>query len=448
MSHSARDTALGVLVACRTHGAWADAALKAQLARDRLSPQDAALCSRMVYGVTQNRLLLDFYLAAYCSQKPDHLQPPLLDILRLGAYQILFLDKVPDRAAVSEAVELAKRSGRGQAAGLVNAVLRKLSQNKNALPPIPDRDEAKFLSIRYSHPKWLVKRLLELLGREEAEAFLSADNTAAPLTVQVNPLKTTPEALTAELEALGVRVTPHAWVPGCLELSGTGDLTALEPFRAGHFLVQDGAAALAARAAAVTPGQRVLDVCAAPGGKSFGAAFAMEDRGEILACDLHENKLKRIREGAQRLGLTCIRTAAADGREFRPEWEAAFDTVLVDAPCSGLGIIRKKPDIRYKKADDLFTLPVVQQAILDNACRYVKPGGVLVYSTCTILPEENQQITDAFLAQHPDFSREDLSLPAQAGQTDGQVTLWPHRHDTDGFYICRMRQQASGGKLL
>ena len=442
MSHSARDTALKVLIACRTHGAWADAALKAQLARDQLSPQDAALCSRMVYGVTQNRLLLDFYLAAYCSQKPDHLQPPLLDILRLGAYQILFLEKVPDRAAVSEAVELAKRSGRGQAAGLVNAVLRKLSQNKNALPSIPDRDEVKFLSIRYSHPKWLVKRLLELLGRGETEAFLAADNTAAPLTVQVNPLKTTQEKLTAELEALGVRVTPHAWVPGCLELSGTGDLTALEPFRAGHFLVQDGAAALAARAAAVTPGQRVLDVCAAPGGKSFGAAFAMEDRGEILACDLHENKLKRIQDGAQRLGLTSIRTAAADGREFRPEWEAAFDTVLVDAPCSGLGIIRKKPDTRYKKADDLFTLPVVQQAILDNACRYVKPGGVLVYSTCTILPEENQQVTDAFLAQHRDFSREDLPLPDQAGQADGQVTLWPHRHDTDGFYICRMRRQA------
>ena len=442
MSHSARDTALKVLIACRTHGAWADAALKAQLARDQLSPQDAALCSRMVYGVTQNRLLLDFYLAAYCSQKPDHLQPPLLDILRLGAYQILFLDKVPDRAAVSEAVELAKRSGRGQAAGLVNAVLRKLSQNKNALPSIPDRDEVKFLSIRYSHPKWLVKRLLELLGRGETEAFLAADNTAAPLTVQVNPLKTTQEKLTAELEALGVRVTPHAWVPGCLELSGTGDLTALEPFRVGHFLVQDGAAALAARAAAVTPGQRVLDVCAAPGGKSFGAAFAMEDRGEILACDLHENKLKRIQDGAQRLGLTSIRTAAADGREFRPEWEAAFDTVLVDAPCSGLGIIRKKPDTRYKKADDLFTLPVVQQAILDNACRYVKPGGVLVYSTCTILPEENQQVTDAFLAQHRDFSREDLPLPDQAGQADGQVTLWPHRHDTDGFYICRMRRQA------
>lgn len=442
MSHSARDTALKVLIACRTHGAWADAALKAQLARDQLSPQDAALCSRMVYGVTQNRLLLDFYLAAYCSQKPDHLQPPLLDILRLGAYQILFLDMVPDRAAVSEAVELAKRSGRGQAAGLVNAVLRKLSQNKNALPSIPDRDEVKFLSIRYSHPKWLVKRLLELLGRGETEAFLAADNTAAPLTVQVNPLKTTQEKLTAELEALGVRVTPHVWVPGCLELSGTGDLTALEPFRVGHFLVQDGAAALAARAAAVTPGQRVLDVCAAPGGKSFGAAFAMEDRGEILACDLHENKLKRIQDGAQRLGLTSIRTAAADGREFRPEWEAAFDTVLVDAPCSGLGIIRKKPDTRYKKADDLFTLPVVQQAILDNACRYVKPGGVLVYSTCTILPEENQQVTDAFLAQHRDFSREDLPLPDQAGQADGQVTLWPHRHDTDGFYICRMRRQA------
>ena len=438
----ARETALRVLMSCRNNHAWADAALKAQLGRDGLVGPEAALCSRLVYGVVQNQQLLDFYLSAYCSQKPDHLQPPLLEILRLGAYQILYLDRVPDSAAVNTSVELAKISGRGQASGLVNAVLRKIAQNKTALPPIPERDEVKYLSIRYSHPKWLVKRLLAILGREEAEAFLAADNTAAPLTVQVNPLKTTQEKLTAELEALGVRVTPHVWVPGCLELSGTGDLTALEPFRVGHFLVQDGAAALAARAAAVTPGQRVLDVCAAPGGKSFGAAFAMEDRGEILACDLHENKLKRIQDGAQRLGLTSIRTAAADGREFRPEWEAAFDTVLVDAPCSGLGIIRKKPDTRYKKADDLFTLPVVQQAILDNACRYVKPGGVLVYSTCTILPEENQQVTDAFLAQHRDFSREDLPLPDQAGQADGQVTLWPHRHDTDGFYICRMRRQA------
>ena len=186
--------------------------------------------------------------------------------------------------------------------------------------------------------------------------------------------------------------------------------------------------------------QKVLDLCAAPGGKSFSAAFAMEDKGEIVSCDLHENKLKRIQEGAARLDLTSITTSAGDGRVFRPEWAERFDTVLVDAPCSGLGIIRKKPDVRYKKADDLFTLPVIQTALLDNAARYVAPGGVLVYSTCTILPEENEQVTDAFLTEHSDFCRDGFTLPAPVGETEGQLTLWPQRHGTDGFYICRMKR--------
>ena len=441
MSHSARETALRVLISCRTNGAWADAALKAQLVRDGLDRADAALCSRIVYGVLQNQLLLDHYIGAYCSQRPDHLQPPLLDILRVGAYQILFLDKIPDSAAVNTSVELAKLFKRGQASGLVNAVLRKISQNKQTLPAIPDRDPVRQLSIRYSHPRWLVKRLMALLGREETEAFLAADNGVAPLTVQVNPLKTTAEALTAELEGAGVSAKPHPWVPGCLELSGTGDLTALPAFREGKFLVQDPAARLVSLIAGVTPGQKVLDVCAAPGGKSFSCAFAMEDRGTILACDLHENKLKRVREGAARLGLTCVDTATADGRVFRPEWEGAFDTVLVDAPCSGLGIIRKKPDARYKKVDDLFALPVIQNDILSNAARYVRPGGVLVYSTCTILPEENGEVTDGFLADHPEFVRTPFTLPAPVGETDGQLTLWPQRHGTDGFYICRMERR-------
>ena len=442
MTSPARMTALRVLVSCRTNNAWADAALKAQVSRDALSGADAALCSRIVYGVLQNRMLLDHYIAAYCSQKPDHLQPPLLDILRIGAYQILYLDKVPDSAAVNEAVEMAKIVKKGQAAGLINAVLRKISQNKNNLPPVPDRDEERYLSIRYSHPKWLVKRLLKLLGREEAEAFLAANNAVAPLTVQVNPMKTTAEKLTTELAEAGVTATAHPWVPGCLELAGTGDLTALPAFRRGEFLVQDPAARLVSLIAGISPGQQVLDVCAAPGGKSFSAAFAMENTGSVTSCDLHENKLKRIREGAERLGLTCVETQAADGRVFRPEWEAAFDTVLVDAPCSGLGIIRKKPDTRYKKADDLFTLPMIQSAILENAARYVKPGGTLVYSTCTILPEENEQVSDAFLAEHPEFTCETFVLPAPVGETDGRLTLWPQRHGTDGFYICRMKRQA------
>ena len=441
MNQSARATALRVLVSCRNNGAWADAALKAQISRDGLSGPDAALCSRIVYGVMQNRMLLDFYIGAYCTQKPDHLQPPLLEILRIGAYQIIYLDKIPDSAAVNTSVELAKLAKRGQASGLVNAVLRKLSQNKKALPPVPERDDVQRLSLQYSHPKWFVKRLVSLLGREEAERFLACDNQIAPITVQVNPLKTTLEALTEELQQAGISVQPHSWVPDCLELSGTGDLAALPSFREGKFLVQDPAARLVSLIAGIRPGQKVLDVCAAPGGKSLSAAFAMAGNGSIVACDLHENKLKRIQESADRLGVNIITTQAADGRVFRPEWEASFDTVLVDAPCSGLGIIRKKPDTRYKKADDLFTLPVVQAAILDNAARYVRPGGTLVYSTCTILPEENEQVTEAFLAEHADFGLEPFELPLPVGKSDGSLTLWPQRHDTDGFYICRMTRR-------
>ena len=441
MSHSSRETALRVLVSCRTNGAWADAALKSQLARDGLDRADAALCSRIVYGVMQHQMLLDFYIGAYCSQKPDHLQPPLLEILRIGAYQILYLDKIPDSAAVNTSVELAKLSKRGQASGLVNAVLRKLSQNKETLPSIPDRDEVQRLSIQYSYPKWLTKRMVKLLGREEAERFLASNNQIAPLTIQVNPLKTTTETLMAELRQAGVDVRPHVWVPDCLELSGTGDLTALPAFQEGKFLVQDPAARLVSLVANVRPGQKVLDVCAAPGGKSLSAAFAMAGQGSIVACDLHENKLKRIQESAGRLGVNIITTHAADGRVFRPEWESAFDVVLVDSPCSGLGIIRKKPDTRYKKADDLFTLPVIQSTILDNAARYVRPGGTLVYSTCTILPEENEQVTEAFLAEHTNFTLAPFELPQPAGKTGGALTLWPQRHDTDGFYICRMTRR-------
>lgn len=253
-------------------------------------------------------------------------------------------------------------------------MLRKVSQNKENLPEIPQRDEVKYLSIRYSHPKWLVKRLLLLLGRTETEALLALDNGTPPLTVQINPLKTTAEELTRELSAWGVTAKPHAWVPGCL-----GTDRRRQPHNAGALPGGKAAGAgpggrLVSLIAGVQPGQRVLDVCAAPGGKSFSAAFAMGDKGRIISCDVHGSKLKRIEEGAARLGLTSIETAASDGRVFRPEWADAYDTVLVDAPCSGLGIIRKKPDVRYKRADDLFTLPVVQTALLDNAARYVAPG--------------------------------------------------------------------------
>lgn len=427
---SARTSALRVLNACRVSGAWADAALAAELGRENLSAPDAALTSRIVYGVLQTRMRLDYYLSAYCSQRLDHLQQPLPDILRIGAYQILYLDKVPDHAAVSESVELAKASKRGAAAGLVNAVLRKLSQNKSHLPALPD-DPVERLCVETSHPRWLTERMIAILGAEEAGAFLRADNALAPVTVQVNPLKTTADKLLAELSNAGVAAKPHPWVQDCLELSGVGDLTTLPAFYRGEFLVQDAAARLASFG--IEPGMDVLDVCAAPGGKSFSAAFAMGNEGRIVSCDLHENKLKRIRDGAARLGVTCIETEAADGRVFREDWAERFDAVLCDVPCSGLGIIRKKPDIRYKNAAPLAGLPEVQGAILANASRYVKPGGLLVYSTCTVLPEENADVTAAFLQTHSDFA----PIPDDHG-----ADFWPQRDQTDGFYIFRMRRTA------
>lgn len=436
---SARVKALAVLTACRTRGAWADAALGSQLAG--LSPVDAALCSRIVYGVIQNENLLDFYLSAFCTQKLNHLQPPLADILRIGAYQILFLDRVPDNAAVHTSVDLAKGAGREQAAGLVNAVLRRLCREKSALPEIPDRDPVRYLSIKYSYPKWLAKRIVGLLGRDEGEAFLAAGNSQPPTAAQVNTCRFDVVWVQESLDREGVTAAEDPMLPDCLLLTGTGDIEKLTAYQSGAIYVQDAAARLAVQAMGLTPGSRVLDMCAAPGGKSFAAAIAMGDRGEVLACDLHENKLKRIQEGAERLQLSCIRTEAADGRVFRAEWQDAFDAVLVDAPCSGLGILRKKPDIRRKGADSLFSLPVIQSELLENAARYVRPGGTLLYSTCTILPGENEQVTDAFLGMHPDFSRETFTLPDPIGAAEGQITLWPQRHGTDGFYICRMARR-------
>ena len=437
---NARECALSVLVACRRNGAWTDAALKAQLGKCALSAPDAALCSRIVYGVMQNELLLNWYVSAYCSQKLEKLQPPLADILRIGAYQILFLDKVPDHAAVSESVELCRTNGRSAASGLVNAVLRKIAQNKANLPPLPEERTAR-LSIAYSHPQWLVKKLISLVGAEEAEAFLRIDNEAAPISVQLNPLKTSEAALTEELRGEGVGVTPHAWVPGCLGLSGTGDLTTLSAFYNGRFTVQDAAARLAVWAAGLQPGMRVLDCCAAPGGKSFALAIDMGDMGDILSCDVHPHKLKLIENGAARLGLRSIRTALADGRERHEAWIGQADLVVADVPCSGLGIIRKKPDIRYKNPKELAKLPREQRAILENAASYVRPGGTLIYSTCTVLPEENQEVVTWFLKEHPEFHLSPFVLPAPIGGCDGHLTLWPQRWGTDGFYICRLEKQ-------
>ncbi len=432
----ARETALAVLMACRQNGAWVDGALKAALKKNALDSRDAAFASRIAYGVMQNRLWLDHRLGRNLKQRPEKLDPLLLDILRIGAYQLLKMDKVPASAAINEAVEMAKRHRFSWASGLVNAVLRNVARQKEERDSFSDDLTA--LSVTTSHPKALTKRMVELLGREEAERFLLSNNESVPTTVQVNTLKTSAAELKAALEAEGVGVLAHPYLENCFELSSTGNLETLESFRAGLFTVQDAAAKLAVLAASPKAGDRVIDTCAAPGGKSIAMAMAMGNKGSIFSCDVEEHKLTLIEKNAERLGISIIQTRYADACVKDNDLTERFDLVFCDVPCSGLGIIRKKPDIRYKDLAGIAALPQIQSDILETASSYVRPGGTLIYSTCTVLPEENEKVTDAFLARHKDFHYEPFTLPAPIGTVEGHITLWPQRHGTDGFYICRM----------
>ena len=433
---TAREAALRALVACEQQGAWSDGFLKKILRTAGLDSRDAALTTRLCFGVLQNRLLLDYYLGKLSTVKLEKMEPAVRNALRLGAYQVLFLDRVPDHAAVSEAVDLARKGSKNpRSAGLVNGVLRSLVRQKDSLEPPEDP------AVRYSHPQWLADLFTRRLGREEVAALMAADNGEPPTCAQVNTTKATVEEVTDSLRAEGVEVQPHPWLPNCLLLSHTGSLEELAAFREGLFYIQDAAAKLAVLAADPREGMDVLDACAAPGGKSFAAAIAMWGKGKVVSCDIHPHKMDLIRAGAKRLGLDCITAEVLDGRECKEEFLDGFDLVLADVPCSGLGIIRKKPDIRYKDPKPLEGLPRVQKAILDNVCRYVRPGGVLLYATCTLLERENEDVVRAFLDKHKDFTLERFQVPGDfEGAREGMVTCWPHRHGTDGFFFAKLRR--------
>ena len=439
----AREAAMLALNACQRQGGWSDGALKKQLAAAELSGRDAALATQLCFGVLQNQMLLDFYLSKFSNIPLKRMEGKVVQTLRLGAYQMLFLTRIPHSAAVNSAVTLVKTHCKNpRAAGMVNGILRSMERSLQNMPVIPQGDPVAYLSTLYSHPEWLVKEFILSLGEEETAQMLAADNSQPPTAVMVNTTRTTAEELKTMLEDDHVEAEPHPWLENCLLLHRTGDLERLEAFQQGLFYVQDPASRLAVLAAGAKPGMKVLDCCAAPGGKSFAAAIAMENQGEIVSCDLHPHKKKLIQAGADRLGLTIISPKTADGKVFRPEWENAFDLVLVDAPCSGLGVIRKKPDIRYKDPAPLADLPAVQLDILRNAARYVKPGGTLMYSTCTLLYRENGEVVETFLAENNSYKAEAFPLPGPVGLVQGgSATLWPHRHGTDGFFISKMRRE-------
>ena len=434
----ARETALNALIACRKSGAWPNGALKEYIARDRLSPRDAALATRLCYGVLQNRNKLDFYLKQLLTGRLKDLHPVVRDILHLGLYQIYELDKVPESAAVNESVTLAKKYCKNPKAGaLVNAVLRKAATKGTLQEPVSYAD-------RYSHPDELISLLKANLPKGKLEPMLIADNAAPRTVVQVNALRISAEELAERLNREHVSARPHEWMPDCLVLSGTGSLEQLPAFREGLFYVQDPAAKLSVLCAGLPEtGGNALDCCAAPGGKSFAAAIAMGGKGSIVSCDIYPHKTALIENGAARLGLTNITARQQDASQVVPEWVGAMDTVIADVPCSGLGIIRKKPDIRYKNLKELEDLPALQLKILETQASYVRPGGTLLYSTCTVLKRENEDVVSAFLAAHGEFTTEPLTLPGVFPKNEtGMLTLIPGEYDTDGFFICRLRRKA------
>jgi len=434
----ARETALHVLMACRKEGGWSNGVLKDYTARDQLDRREAALAARLCYGVIQNRMKLDFYLQQLLTGKLRDLHPVVRDILHLGLYQLYEMDKIPQSAAVNESVALAKKyCKQKQAAGLVNGVLR------NAVRSQADLKQPASWEDKYSHPAALISLFKGYVPKGTLEPMLMANNAIAPMTIQVNTLKTSAADLTARLEEAGVQVQPHSWMENCLVLSGTGSIEQLPAFREGLFYVQDPAAKLSVLCAQLPQEDlQILDCCAAPGGKSFAAAIAMGGRGSITACDIHAHKTGLIENGAKRLGLTNITVRQQDASGFVPEWENAMDAVIADVPCSGYGIIRKKPDIRYKDPASMEDLPELQLAILSNQARYVKPGGILIYSTCTLVRAENEGVVEAFLENHPEFTLEPLPLPEALPKNEsGMLALIPGQYDTDGFFISRLRRK-------
>ena len=438
---NARETALDVLIACRKRAAWSNGVLKDYIERDRLDRRDAALATRLCYGILQHRGMLDFFLAQLLTGKIKDLHPLVRDILHMGLYQIYELDKVPDSAAVNESVLLAKKYCRWQrsAPGLVNAVLRNAVRTKGTLK------QPTTLEDRYSHPKALIDLLESYVGKDNLEPMLAANNDTPQTVVQVNTLRTTTQQLVEKLAAEDVVALPHPWMPDCLVLSNTGNLEKLQAFKDGLFYVQDAASRLAVMCARIAGDEklRILDGCAAPGGKTFAAAIAMGGMGKIRSADIHRHKTTLIQHGADRLGLQNVLVREQDATENHPTWHDKMDVVLADVPCSGYGIIRKKPDIRYKDPKEMERLPDLQLKILCNQARYVKPGGVLMYSTCTLVRSENEGVVEAFLRHHPQFYLEPLTLPANFPQNKtGMLALIPGQYDTDGFFIARLRRKA------
>jgi 16S rRNA (cytosine967-C5)-methyltransferase len=434
-----RGTAVKILNRVERTDSYLDKVLDAELRLGELSDPDKGLLTELVHGVLRWQNKLDWVLNGFSHGNFAKSEINVKNTLRVALYQILFLDRVPHSAAVNEGVEFIKRIRGDKPAGLVNAVLRNIIRNIDGIRyPDPGEDEVQYLAVFLSHPQWMVKRWLPRYGRAETEQLMLANNERPGMALRINRLKIDPADFKRRLDDNHITYSASRYITHFVRVKTLTGIGQMDLFRNGLFTIQDESAALPCQLLDPQPGQRVIDLCAAPGGKTTNIAEMMKNEGEIIALDKYEAKLNLILSACERLGLRIVRLRAADATQFD---DLPADRVLLDAPCSGLGTLAKKPDIKWKRdLSDITKLNVTQRALLENGARLVKPGGVLVYSTCTTEPEENEGIVGQFLAQHPEFHIDpaDRFVHKDLVTPQGYAATFPHKHSMDGAFAARL----------
>ncbi len=430
--NSPRQKAFEILLRIHSANAYSNLTLDTYLQKENMDVRDKAFISALVYGVCERQLTIDYNLSCYLKQPIKKLKPEVLIALRLGALQLLFMDKIPPSAAINESVNLVKNNKSSFASGLVNAVLRNVMKNGLQLPPESDKN---YPSVKYSCPEWLVNLWITSYGRENAEKILAHSLGEVPVYLRVNTTKVSADELIKLLADEDVVAEKCSCLENALVLRKQGSIEKLEVFKKGLFHVQDLSSQLCASLLDAKEGDNVLDVCSAPGGKTFTICEYMNDKGSVTACDIYPARVKLIEDGAHRLGLNSVSAVVSDASVFN-EGFRRFDKVLCDVPCSGLGIIRRKPEIKYKSPDDIDKLHNLQYLILCMTARYVKTGGRLVYSTCSLNPAENTAICNKFLSENKDFKTAIIPDGDKFGIIeDNMLTVMPHFNDTDGFFV-------------
>lgn len=431
-----RDAALSMLIQIEEEQAYSNLLLHKTIEIYNLEPKDRALLTELTYGTLQQQMTLDYYLQPFVRGK---LQPWVRQLLRLSVYQIIYLSKIPEHAVVNEAVKIANKRGHKGVSSMVNGILRSIL--REGVPSLDEiEDPVLRLSIETSHPEWLIRRWIEQYGMEEATAAAVVNNQPPITTARINKTKSNLGEVIGLLKKEGITAVAGSLSDSSIQVE-SGNLASTEVFKQGLVTIQDESSMLPAVALQVEPGMRVLDMCAAPGGKTTHIAERMKDEGEIRAHDLHAHKLRLIEQNAERLGLTSIHTASGDSRELLKTYTPqSFDRVLVDAPCSGLGVIRRKPEIKYKKTiKDIENLTRIQKELLEVASQLVKKDGLLVYSTCTIDKSENEEIVEWFLKEQPDFALVPLHI-LQERTERGYLQILPHDHQSDGFFVATLQR--------